>query len=107
MKYLQDTLREEFGKRSIADVEMPKYFATSLNPMMKLRPYQEECFKYFITYFDKIKYEETADPRIHFRNTVKERHKKYLNIIKFPSLRQLLNNNDCVSGRSFHLKVLQ
>ena len=48
MKYLQDTLREEFGKRSIADIEMPKYFATSLNPMMKLRPYQEECFKYFI-----------------------------------------------------------
>ena len=52
MKYLQDTLREEFGKRSIADVEMPKYFATSLNPMMKLRPYQEECFKYFITYWE-------------------------------------------------------
>ena len=53
MKYLQDTLREEFGKRSIADVEIPKYFATSLNPMMKLRPYQEECFKYFITYWEK------------------------------------------------------
>lgn len=52
MKYLQDTLREEFGKRSIADIEMPKYFATSLNPMMKLRPYQEECFKYFITYWE-------------------------------------------------------
>ena len=52
MKYLQDTLREEFGKRSIADIEMPKYFASSLNPMMKLRPYQEECFKYFITYWE-------------------------------------------------------
>ena len=51
MKYLQDTLREEFGKRYIADVELPKYFATSLNPMMKLRPYQEECFRYFITYW--------------------------------------------------------
>ena len=51
MKYLQDTLREEFGKRHIADVEMPKYFATSLNPMKKLRPYQEECFRYFITYW--------------------------------------------------------
>lgn len=59
----------------------------------------QKAKEYFITYFDKIKYEETADPRIHFRNTVKERHKKYLNIIKFPSLRQLLNNNDCVSGR--------
>ena len=51
MKYLQETLREEFGKRLIANVEMPKYFSTSLNPMMKLRPYQEECFKYFITYW--------------------------------------------------------
>lgn len=52
MKYLQDTLREEFGKRSISDKELPKYFMTSLNPMMKLRPYQEECFKYFITYWE-------------------------------------------------------
>lgn len=52
MKYLQDTLREEFGKRSIADKELPKYFMTSLNPMMKLRPYQEECFKYLFTYWE-------------------------------------------------------
>ncbi len=52
MKYLQETLCEEFGRRTIANVEMPKYFATSLNPMMKLRPYQEECFKYFIIYWD-------------------------------------------------------
>lgn len=51
MKYLQDTLREEFGKRTINAVDLPKYFATSLNPMMKLRPYQEECFRYFITYW--------------------------------------------------------
>lgn len=51
MKILQDTLREEFGKRYIADVQLPKYFASSLNPMMKLRPYQEECFRYFITYW--------------------------------------------------------
>ncbi len=52
MKYLQDTLREEYGKRSIAETPMPSYFATSLNPMMKLRPYQEECFRYFITYWE-------------------------------------------------------
>ncbi len=51
MKLLQDTLREEFGKRSIAETPMPSYFATSLNSMMKLRPYQEECFRYFITYW--------------------------------------------------------
>ena len=51
MKYLQNTLLEEFGKQSIKKVELPQYFASSLNPMMKLRPYQEECFKYFITYW--------------------------------------------------------
>lgn len=51
MKILQDTLREEFGKRYISEVELPKYFATSINSRMKLRPYQEECFRYFITYW--------------------------------------------------------
>lgn len=51
MKILQDTLREEFGKRNIADVALPEYFATSLNSRMKLRPYQKECFQYFITYW--------------------------------------------------------
>ncbi len=51
MKILQETLREEFGKQHITKVELPKYFTTSLNPKMKLRPYQEECFKYFITYW--------------------------------------------------------
>ena len=46
MKILQDTLREEFGKRTIAETELPKYFTTSLNPIMKLRPYQKECFPF-------------------------------------------------------------
>ena len=52
MKLLYDSLREEFGKRSIADTPMPAYFATSLNPMMKLRPYQEDCFRYLFTYWE-------------------------------------------------------
>lgn len=51
MKYLQDVLCRKFGEINIGNTELPKYFATSLNPMMKLRPYQEECFKYFITYW--------------------------------------------------------
>lgn len=50
-KNLQDLLREEFGKRYLEQVEMPDYFSTSLNPALKLRPYQEECFRYFLTYF--------------------------------------------------------
>ena len=53
MKYLQDTLCYKFGEDNIKkNTNLPKYFATSLNPMMKLRPYQEECFKYFITYWE-------------------------------------------------------
>lgn len=51
MKILQDIIREEFGKRSIENIAMPEYFATSLNPMLKLRPYQKECFQYFLTYW--------------------------------------------------------
>ena len=53
MKYLQNTLLEEFGRQTIRQIEMPKYFASSLNPMMKLRPYQEECFRYFFIYWQK------------------------------------------------------
>ena len=50
---LQDTLREEFGKRYINDIELPASFATSLAPTRVLRPYQEECFRYFITYMQE------------------------------------------------------
>lgn len=50
-KNLQDLLKEEFGKRTIENTELPSYIIQSLNPAMKLRPYQEECFKYFITYW--------------------------------------------------------
>lgn len=49
---LQDALREEFGRRHLEKVELPDYFATALNPVLKLRPYQEECFRYFLTYWE-------------------------------------------------------
>jgi type III restriction enzyme len=49
---LQDMLREEFGKKNIGKIALPDYFATSLNPMLKLRPYQKECFQYFLTYWE-------------------------------------------------------
>lgn len=51
-KKLQDLLREEFGKRYIESVQMPEYFGTALNPTIKLRPYQVECFRYFLTYWE-------------------------------------------------------
>ncbi len=49
---LQEMLNREFGKRTIDNMELPEYFTTSLNPMMCLRPYQEECFRYFLTYWN-------------------------------------------------------
>ena len=47
---LQSTLQKELGKKNIESTEMPEYFGTSLNPYMKLRPYQREAFQYFINY---------------------------------------------------------
>lgn len=49
---LQSTLREEIGRKNIERTEMPEYFGTSLNPYMKLRPYQREAFQYFINYWE-------------------------------------------------------
>lgn len=49
---LQNTLRVEFGKKQIERIEMPNSFATALNPMMQLRPYQIEAFQYFISYWE-------------------------------------------------------
>ena len=50
-KKLQERLIEEFGKRYLDRVELPQYFSTSLSRV--LRPYQEECFRYFTTYMSE------------------------------------------------------
>lgn len=50
MANLQEKLESEFGRRYISRLELPEYFETSLSPSRKLRPYQEECFRYFLTY---------------------------------------------------------
>ena len=52
MANLQDKLESEFGRRYIARLELPDFFETSLSPSRKLRPYQEECFRYFLTYMN-------------------------------------------------------
>ena len=52
MANLQDKLESEFGRRYISRLELPEYFETSLSPSRKLRPYQEECFRYFLTYMN-------------------------------------------------------
>ena len=52
MAKLQETLQTEFGRRTINNVEMPDYFETGINPNKRLRPYQKECFQYFLTYMN-------------------------------------------------------
>lgn len=65
-KNLQDLLREEFGKRYIESVQMPEYFGTALNPAMKLRPYQVECFRYFLTYWENSFEGKSYPPQLLF-----------------------------------------
>ena len=65
-KNLQDVLKEEFGKRTIENTELPNYFIQSLNPAMKLRPYQEDCFKYFITYWENSFAGKDRQPQLLF-----------------------------------------
>ena len=50
-KKLQERLVEEFGKRYLDRVELPQYFYTSLS--RTLRPYQDECFRYFTTFMSE------------------------------------------------------
>ena len=52
MANLQEKLESEFGRRYISRLELPDYFHTSLSPSRKLRLYQEECFRYFLTYMN-------------------------------------------------------
>jgi len=52
MANLQERLENEFGRRTIMRVGLPDYFETSLSPDRPLRPYQEDCFKYFLTYMN-------------------------------------------------------
>jgi type III restriction enzyme len=52
-KFLYEKLVEEFGKRSIADIPLPKELTENLNPKFELRPYQIEAFQRFLCYFEK------------------------------------------------------
>lgn len=63
---LQNTLRLELGKKQIEHVEMPASFATALNPMMRLRPYQTEAFQYFFSYWENDFDRKAAKPQLLF-----------------------------------------
>lgn len=65
-KNLQELLIEEFGKRDMANVQLPPYFAGSLNPALKLRPYQEECFRYFLKYWENSFEGKERQPQLLF-----------------------------------------
>lgn len=67
MHTLQDTLREEYGRKQIEErTELPSYFKQSLNPKFALRPYQDQCFKYFINYWENDFSEKEQCPQLLF-----------------------------------------
>lgn len=49
---LQQLLKEELGKKFIEKKELPDYLETSLSPTRRMRPYQEECLRYFLAYME-------------------------------------------------------
>ncbi len=49
---LQQLLKEELGKKFIEKKELPDYLETSLSLSRKMRPYQEECLRYFLCYME-------------------------------------------------------
>lgn len=69
-EYLQNNLQamilSEFGKRYFDKTPLPDCFETTLNPTKKLRPYQEECLKYFDAYMDNDLDFKDAQPHLLF-----------------------------------------
>lgn len=66
MNNLQQILTDEFGRRTIEATPLPAYFATSLSPNKELRPYQKECFRYFLTYMQESFVGKPAQPHLLF-----------------------------------------
>lgn len=66
MENLQSILREEFGRRHIESMPLPDCLTASLNPMLELRPYQKECFRYFLTYWENAFDRKEAKPHLLF-----------------------------------------
>ena len=51
-KYLYDSLLEEFGKRSISEIEIPRLLTDNLSSNFLLRPYQINAFQRFFCYYN-------------------------------------------------------
>jgi len=55
-KSLQQKLIEYFGTQRIENTSLPSIITNNLNPKFKLRPYQEQAFKYFLNYWENEKF---------------------------------------------------
>ena len=49
---LQQKLNEELGTKNIKKKELPDYILNSISQQRRLRPYQEECLRYFLSYME-------------------------------------------------------
>jgi type III restriction enzyme len=52
-KYLYERLVDEFGRRSLANIAIPRCLKENLNQRYELRPYQVDAFQRFICYYEK------------------------------------------------------
>ena len=52
-KYLYEQLVEEFGRRYLAEIQIPSSLKDNLNSKFELRPYQIDAFQRFICYLEK------------------------------------------------------
>jgi type III restriction enzyme len=52
-KPLQSLLSNELGSRNILSLPIPEYIEANLNPKLKLRPYQEQAFQYFLAFMEE------------------------------------------------------
>ncbi len=53
IKTLQQTLIEEFGRKSIDKTEVPQHIHSNINPNFAVRPYQERAFQFFLNYWNE------------------------------------------------------
>jgi type III restriction enzyme len=50
---LQQTLTEEFGKKTLEAISIPSRILENLNPEKQLRPYQSKAFQYYLQYMEE------------------------------------------------------
>ena len=58
MSKLQENIERAIGLQNIRKKTLPEYLDTSLNPQKPMRPYQQECMRYLLSYLED--YDERA-----------------------------------------------